>query len=559
MASFLSQNRTVLHLTDESLYAYRSAGSSVSLIGVFAWSDDNFVSDLVSCLTREGGGSSVIILNDAVDQHYRKEKVPSVRSLDSSGIVKRKIALAYPHYPFRAYSKLKTPAHIKNTSGQVKNDYYLFAACPDSQNLQKLLMAITESEVLVKGFALLPMESVSMVETLSSRMFGGSSSQGSALSGLLGKRKVEDTSKQWTVFMGQNRSGGLRQIVVRNGELALTRITPVVETDIEKGLWAQDVAREFQATMSYLSRFGYTPADTLNIIIIADEEAKPLLEQAINVEKGAVQPITLREASALLKINPEQDSEQRFADDLHVGWIGKQSRLKLPLSAKHFDKVTKPRQMASLAMGGLVLLLAGTTYYCANTYLTYFEIGKNVQQAETELKQVNNIYSSEIERKKALGINIELIQSSFEINDEIEEKSIKIFDILKEIREAQKGNLRLDKISLIQREQKNEDPNFVPVEGVKPKFDKIVTLFLSFPGDSDIAQSNQMVEEFSQRLSALFDKSTVDVTKVLKDVSYRGEITSEGGINAPTSPNEKLSAEIEINIDGKPSEEGRQL
>ncbi len=558
MVSFLSQNKTVLHITDESLSAYRTSGASVNLIGIFSWADENFVADLVSCLSREGGGAPVIILNDAVDQHYRKEKVPIVRSLDSSGMVKRKLALAYPHYPYRAYAKLKTPPHIKNVNTAVKNNYYLFAACPDSQNFQKLLAAITESEVLVKGFVLLPVESVSMVDTLSSRVFGTKSSSGSSLSKLMGKDKDDEGSKNWTVFIGQNRSGGLRQIVVRDGELALTRITPIVETDIEKGLWAQDVNREFQATMSYLSRFGYTPADTLNIVIIADEEAKPLLEKMISVENGKVQPITLREAATLLKIEPEQDSEQRFADDLHVGWIGKQAKLKLPLNSQQFSKIAKPRQMASIAMVSLVLLLAVSTYYCATSFLNYFSISQNVEQANTELRQVNNIYNTEIERKKALGINIELIQSSFEINDEIDSREVEIFNILKNVREAQNNKIKLDKITF-EKEVRAVDPNIPVIEGQEPQYDNVVTLFMSFAGDSDIAEGNNKVADFSSRLSAIFDKSTVEVVKVLKDVSYRGEITSEVGVNAANTTSEPLSAEIKINIDNVSSEVVEQL
>lgn len=562
MLSLLSQTKTVVHLTDESLYIYRISGAEVNLIGVFSWSDENFVSDVVACLTGEGGGAPVIILNDAVDQHYRKEKVPSVRSLDSSGIVKRKIALAYPHYPYRAYTKLKTPDHIKNVSGSVKNNYYLFAACPDSQNLQKLLMAITESEVLVKGFTLLPMESVSMVTALSGKIFETPMpASENKLKSLLGKSKEEEVDRNWTIFIGQNRSGGLRQIVVRDNELALTRITPIVETDIEKALWSQDIAREFQATMSYLARFGYTPADTLNIIIIADEEAKPHLEKMIRVEKGRVQPVTLSEATTLLKIRPEPDSEQRFADDLHVGWVGKQSRLKLPLNAKQFDKVVRPRQAASLAMGSLVLLLAGTTYYCAETYLQYYAMKRNVAQAMTELNQVNNIYNSEIERKKALGINIGLIQSSFEINDELEEESIDIFEILKDIRKAQNGQIHMDKITFAKREKTGEQGGAVPLAGQEggPEEDKIIGLYMSFPGDYDIAKGNEIVANFSERLEAIFKNSAVTVTKVLKDVSYRGEITSEAGVTAAAPAREPLTAEIEINLDSKVGEEPQTL
>ena len=91
--------------------------------------------------------------------------------------------------------------------------------------------------------------------------------------------KESKEKASWTIFMGQQSSGSLRQIVTRNGELALTRMTPIVDTDIEPALWAREVTEELDSTMSYLARFGYKKEDGLDIIIVSNGSTHQALQQ----------------------------------------------------------------------------------------------------------------------------------------------------------------------------------------------------------------------------------------------------------------------------------------
>jgi len=54
---------------------------------------------------------------------------------------------------------------------------------------------------------------------------------------------------KWTVFIGQHQSGGLRQVVVREGELALTRMTAVGSHDENPMNWAREVQQEFKLNL----------------------------------------------------------------------------------------------------------------------------------------------------------------------------------------------------------------------------------------------------------------------------------------------------------------------
>ena len=95
----------------------------------------------------------------------------------------------------------------------------------------------------------------------------------------------------------------------------------------------------------------------------------------------------------------------------------------------------------------------------------------------------------------------------------------------------------------------DETLGFVPPGTTR--LEKKMVLTMEFPGDFDIAEGNAIVKSFSDRLGYLLPESSVSVTQVLKDVSYRGAITSESGLNTSPQNTTPLEGKIQILIDDK--------
>lgn len=108
----ISSQKSVLYLTDDALYLYKVSGRSVGLKEMFDWSQEDLAVVLSKSLKKLG--AAVIILNDTVDQHYRKENVPKVGVFDASAVVKRRLSMAFPEYPIRAFKKLETENSSKD-------------------------------------------------------------------------------------------------------------------------------------------------------------------------------------------------------------------------------------------------------------------------------------------------------------------------------------------------------------------------------------------------------------------------------------------------------------
>ncbi|MGE4314493.1 MAG: hypothetical protein AB7E85_09540, partial [Pseudobdellovibrionaceae bacterium] len=408
---------------------------------------------------------------------------------------------------------------------------------------------------------------VSFVDTLCAKVQGRKvpSSMGglnlniqlTASSGSKKKKKKDTGPKQWTIFIGQNKSGGLRQIVTKDGELALTRITPIVESDSDVSLWVHDIVREYRATMTYLSRFGYTPSDQLNLIVIANPKSEETLVKALSSENTKLHIMTLSQAGSYLGIAADPDTDQRVADPLHIGWIAKKAKMAMPITGSSLDKILIPRRNAVMAITVLTCALLGSVYYAGTSYIEYNRVKQDIASSNADLAQVTSIYDSEIERKEALGIDVKLIQNSLFIAEELDQKDVNIFNLLKNIRRAQGGLLRLDQITITRPEKKDEqpmyqdpsqyvdpnDPNFLTADTARA----IVTLKLSFPATANVIQGNAAVESLSKRLEKVLPNDKVEVTKILKDVSYRGEIQSDLSDTAEENKSDtRLEAEIRI-------------
>lgn len=537
----ISSQKSVLYLTDDALYLYKVSGKSVALKEMFDWSQEDLPDVLPASLKKLG--SSVIILNDTVDQHYRKENVPKVGAFDAAAVVKRRLAMAFPEYPIRAFKKLDAGSSDKDNGRAM--GHYLFCACPDNGHIRIVLSAIRESGVAIDGLSLLPMESEGVVTKLSEAIAKKKKI-------FIGKKKAPPSKENdWVIFMGQNASGGLRQIVVKNGQLALTRISPIVETDADLSFWCRDVQRELLATMGYLSRFGYGSDDKLNILIIGDEAAAPILEEIIDFE-ASIDVVTLDQAMKMLGMSTISGGVKHVASAMHVGWVARKAKLSAPMNSGLIDSIIKPRKTATAVATILVLGLIGSIYYFSQPFINLNKHTRNYEVAETQKKQVDIVYSKEIERKEALGINVKLIQSSFETHKKLMDKQFDPLEIFGDIGRSMGGTLKLDSIEMNVPEPVVDQYGYAPppAPGQENIVPSTTVLKFSFPGNIDVEKGNEQVLAFGARLQDVFSDAKVNVTKILKDVSYRGELDSEVGLTAIRKTVEELEAEIVIQYGG---------
>lgn len=532
--SFFAPQRTVLQMADDALYIYKAGTRGVQLVDTVPWEIDGFIQNVSTIVAKECSGKSVLILNDMVEQHYRKERVlkKGISVMDRSSMLERKIHVAFPSYPVKAPLKLKeklSPTEDKKNP----SDLYIFAAVPDSLQLNRTIEATRRSLASISAFCLLPIEATDMVKSFSDKI-----------------AKKNNQKYKWCVFIGQHKNGGLRQIVTKNGELALTRMTPVVDMDVDITTWSNEVHQEFLATMSYLTRFGYQEQDGLNVIVIADPRASEFLESKFDPNL-VLNTMTVEEAAKVIGVPFMKGADDRYADLLHVTWVARKAQYILPMKASQVDKVSTPRKVATFAALGMVLGAGYLSYTAYGEYEKLSEVMEDVSDKQRRVSQLNVQLQKEMQRKESMGFDVQLVQSSIAVYDELDRLRVNPVHVMSGIGKALGRDLRFDKVSI------NRGPSSMSGGGFPKVLNRLSggaamdTLFnasmqLTFPGTSDVDKGNEEVDKLAERMRTALPDHQVTVTKKLKDYEYVDEIIVESGDIERNSVQQDFVAEIRI-------------
>lgn len=529
--SILSPSRCVLLLTDEGLSVY-VPGSKAQLLDTIPWQTEGFEESVSDLIRRKCRGKSVLILNDMVEQHYRKERIPQVGPLDRANVIRRRVSAAFPSYPIRSAIKLKEKAPARD--GQRAGDVYLLAAVPLSDNVRKTLAAVRKSYAAIAGFALLPVESAGLVQALSKKL-----------------TKAAEKPAVWSIFVGQHQNGGLRQIVTKNGELALTRMTPIVDSDIDHELWSSEVANELKGTMSYLSRFGFDTSDGLDVTVIANNSVADVVASKIDFDCN-LSVLTSAEVADLLGLKIGHQEEMRYADPLHVSWAGRKASLSMPLQAVQIDSISGPARMALAAS---VILALGCSYFGYEAFKSVSAWRSNAERlSETEqhLVQVRAEHEKEIARKNAAGIDFLLIENSTGVYEKLEKRAMKPLGLFDMIGKSLGADIHLTSLSV--RPVENIT-SLSPVSGGvpapqddRPKQYEVV-LRIIFPAELAPEKGVEKIEEIERRLKSNLPRHDVSIVKQVADLSYTGNFVGEAS-NKDGQAEGKEDYEAQIMIKG---------
>lgn len=339
----LSLKKQVLVVGNEGVQVYAVSGKNVSLYADISSRNDDFRKELEVAF--RAIGSPILVLLDVVEQQYRKEILPAVSFLDRSKVIQRKLQMAFPQHDMRSFLLMQK----KEAEGESLTA--LFAALSSSPLIDMVIDAIMASEVGVVGAGLLPLESTSLITKLVKETH---------------QRAQTPDDTRWSILMTYHQTGGLRQIVIKDGELALTRMTPIMATNGSAQI-AEEMVREFNATLTYLSRFGYIPSDGIDLIIVTSSDVCQLLRHR-PLQVTHLYPLTLQEANQLLGLSMVMtDESDPHADIVHAAWLGTQKKIAVPMVSSVLGKVKMARQVSKIAIG--IFLVAALYFAYENVML----------------------------------------------------------------------------------------------------------------------------------------------------------------------------------------------
>lgn len=307
------------------------------------------------------------ILLDTLAQDFRPQSLPPLSWFDRRPVMRRRLAEAFSGRLF------STSIMLSVREGMLINLH-------DTPTLQGWLQRVAQR---CPALCLLPWEAVAMLQALSTAL--------------------HIPPQGWHMLLSLQESGGVRQIITRDGKLILTRLTPPLHKDTSAEDAAENLRRDIAASRGYLARLGLRDHDILHIVALLPESLSQALS-TLNAPQDHIHPVTPQRAATLLNLNPTTD--EIFADTLYAAWCAThRPRLRLWLPA--IQKLRQTNTINKILRHGAalsLLLMLGTLLYhgipLAQLAFTNHALRNDVfnvenQTAEQQRRQPNAMPNSE--------------------------------------------------------------------------------------------------------------------------------------------------------------------
>lgn len=531
MAGFGAEKQ-ILVVGNEGVHLYVLKGKTVSLFRDFSDAGGNLSSELRGAF--RSLKMPLVVLFDVVEQQYRRENIPKVGFMDKAKVINRKLAMAFPQQQLRSYL-------LSKQKGRDEGIVALFAGLAPNLTVTQIMDAILSSEVYVSGAGLLPLESTSMVTKLLSELHQSTKARHNA---------------RWTIMMTQHKTGGIRQIVVKEGELALTRMTPIV-IDINRAeSFTDEIVREFNATLTYLSRFGYIPADGLELCVISTPAINQRLRQ-YQLPVNELYTLTPEEAGKFLKMKPVMTSDMAgFGEILHAGWTGMQSRLAVSLSSPLLDRIRNARMFARVAIFALFLGALYLGWQLWNLQSNITNTKNDIEIQKNQQVTLQNDLDALTKKLDTLKQDPEKIRKLMDIYQEYQKLNIDIrptLNALLSVLDSRK--FFLTELNISQEEKQGAAAQLaLPVEplpdGSLPKKVVKIEMTIDFPASLTVEQSARNTLEFAETLRKRFPGRDISIVEMVGDLAIdktvQGTSQQPGAGEKGAGMTEKKTSKIEF-------------
>jgi hypothetical protein len=260
----------------------------------------------------------IAILMDNMDQSYTQQSLPAVSKLNITKLVRKKLDREY------SGNYIKGAVLLGRAASGRKDWNYLFVASPSTPPLSSWLDVIIDLPNEISGIYLLPIELGAMVTKLEKLLYAGKNKLGAM------------TVSRWQIVITHNKTGGFRQAAFKDGKIVFSRLIHA-SGETSAFIIAGAIEQEFLNTIEYLRRLSFQESDGYDITVIASQEIKQALSEAV-LKGNNTSVLTPFEAASKLGLLKAASQEDRYADVVIAAHFSQQRKhvlaLHTPLTRK---------------------------------------------------------------------------------------------------------------------------------------------------------------------------------------------------------------------------------
>jgi hypothetical protein len=411
-------NRFIINIGDEgSTLVQIRAGQVVDAVFAEASSEDGWQALRETMATDPK--ATIVVVADVLEQMFREDTVPKVGIFDRSKIVKRRLDLTFPNEVLKA----ALPARRKRGAPQG----VLFTALPMSELLGRWVTFLDEFPNPARGFYMLPLEVVGIAAKLAP------SSEG-------------ETRKVWRALISQEAASGFRQVFELGGKMVVTRLTQRAAQPLTPEAEAMLIERELRSSISYVKRLGFSDADRLDVVLLADPAVCRAADER-DLPATTVSVYTPYQAGVLLGLGEVGREDSPFADVLLGLWVAAK---KSPLLTLPTRKIVEQNKMNSIirwsaAATAVMTLLA--LYYMGSLVTALTAGGADIGRLESQIDTTKATLAGELGRMKNYPIPLDELSGVAMSQEQLEAQEIDLVKMMRTIGGALGQDARATNIS----------------------------------------------------------------------------------------------------------------
>ncbi|WCR57735.1 MAG: hypothetical protein PG980_000207 [Wolbachia endosymbiont of Ctenocephalides felis wCfeJ] len=246
--------------------------------------NDKAVSDLSLCLASDKKAPLYLVLNHA-DQNYLLQSIPKVNRISAYLSAKAKME------HFACNNDISSVFLVEKPNKINPNWYYLLVSSKAKHLVEYWLNIFIERGSNFKGILMFPMEINNMT-----------------------KKVFCENSHNWKVIVVATKTGGYRQVVLKENKMVFTRLVPFTNDSLP-GIIAGGIYQEVRNTIRSLTKFGFKKNDPIDLCMVVPENIKTSLS-VINFSENSVSIFTPYELGKLLGSELAVSEKDSFCDTI---------------------------------------------------------------------------------------------------------------------------------------------------------------------------------------------------------------------------------------------------
>ncbi len=519
--------RFVLAIGNEGGLLLHLAGGALTGRWQIKGSDDAALQTLKTALAK-APTCPLIVVGDLLEQSYRKEAVPRLNRADRAKVLKRRLERAFPDTPLKAALKLADDPE------EPRSQNYLLVGLPPAADWDRWLGFLRSLANPVAALTLLPVEAAAMVGRLARAL-----------------APADRPAHSWAILVSRQGTGGFRQIVVHEGELALTRLTPSLAADAGAAEIAAEIRRELKATLGYMTRLGYRAGSSLDTLVLGGPGLAAALADS-GETPGRLTGVAAGDAARALGLDiADRRAGAGFEDEggalLGGLWVGAQRRPVLQLLPADLRRRRLQGRALRWASAGLAASALGLASCAALSAMSALQIKQEVSWLSAWQGTTRQQLAHAEGDAEAIGARAERVRAVLEAERRLAATRARPFEALGALRQAMARDEQLTALAwqlVAPAEDRGpDDQGAAPAAGT----DFTLDLTLDLGPAADPALAVAATEDFAARLTGAFPERSVAIVRQALDILPQQAFVGSAGVTeAPSDPDARLSAQLHV-------------